>query len=108
VRFSEELLRVNPNDAGEMAFIAVCLAKLERRDEAAQYVARALRLTPSSPDVLWKHAVVLTLAGDVRGAMAAASDAVAHGYSVELARRDDDVAALRELPEFQRLVAPRN
>src|SRR5262249_39024347 len=105
-RLIEQSLAVNPNDAGARGRLAVLEAKLGRHDEAERQLNGALALNPASPQLMYYRAVVLALSGKRAQAMAALSDAIGRGYSVSSAREDDDLASLRELPEFQALLRP--
>jgi hypothetical protein len=53
---------------------------------------------------LYRQAVVLALSGRSAEALASLSEAIRNGYSAPLAREDDDLQALRKVPEFQKLV----
>lgn len=101
---SEDLLRVNPKDAIAMSMRAVYEAKLGRASEAARHAAEALELAPSDGEVLYNKSVVHALAGETAEAMATLEEALSHGYSAREASHDDDLAALRKLPRFQKLI----
>lgn len=107
VGLGQSLLRVNPRDARTLAMLAVYEAKLGRRADAARHTAEATRLSPEDGDVLYRAAIVHTLAGRSGPALMVLREAVKHGYSRALAREDDDLGALRGKPEFQALVARR-
>jgi tetratricopeptide (TPR) repeat protein len=99
------LLKVNPADVDQIATIAVCEAKLGRRDEAALRAAEALGLKPSDTDVLYKAAVVDALGGRPDQAFVHLQDALARGYPRGFARDDFDLQRLRNDPRFAPLVA---
>jgi eukaryotic-like serine/threonine-protein kinase len=105
---AERLLGVNPNDADQIALIAVCYAKLGRNDQAALRAAEALSLRPDDNNVLFKVAVVETLGGDKEHAFAHLKAALERGYPAAFARGDFDLDGLRNDPRFVTLVAIRD
>jgi eukaryotic-like serine/threonine-protein kinase len=104
---ARELLKVDPTDAGQIALVARCEAKLGNRDEAALRAAEALGLRPADKNVLYKVAVVEALGGDTDRALGHLKDALAHGYPAVFARDDFDLQPLRGDPRFVALVTPR-
>ncbi len=100
VRLAQEALAVNPSDATLMSRLAVYEAKVGRRREAEQHAMGALTINPASPDIRYRHAVVLALAGDADRAMEQLSQAIAAGYPPSRAEGDDDLAILRGRPGF--------
>jgi eukaryotic-like serine/threonine-protein kinase len=99
------LLKVNPSDVEQIATIAVCEAKLGRRDEASLRAAEALGLKPTDTGVLYKAAVVDALGGNADQAIGHLKDALARGYPRAFARGDYDLQRLRNDPRFASLVA---
>jgi serine/threonine-protein kinase len=99
------LLKVNPADVDQIATIAVCEAKLGRRDEASLRAAEALGLKPTDTGVLYKAAVVEALGGNTDQAFGHLRDALARGYPRAFARADFDLRRLRNDPRFAPLVA---
>lgn len=104
VSLTEEALAVNPNDAVSRSQLAVYEAKLGRARAARGHIEQAIALNPTSPDIRYRRAVVFALNGDSNDALDALVDAVARGYSVALARSDDDLGRLRGLPRFRSIV----
>jgi len=101
---SLKLLRVNPNEASVMSFLGLCEVKLGNTAEALHLVTEAAKLAPREADVQYDRAVVHALAGDVDNAIAFLRVAIGQGYSRSEASVDDDLASLRSLPKFSRLV----
>ena len=91
-----------------MSQLAVYEAKLGRHDSALRHIRSAFSLNPGNPELLYRTSVVQTLLGDKANGMKALGDALDRGYSAVLARDDDDLAALRDLPEFRRRVGTRH
>jgi len=104
VEFTKKQLTVNPREPRTLALQALCEAKLKRTRDANRDIASAVALAPADKEVLYKRAVIRSLGGDVRGALSALDEAIAHGYSVTLAADDRDLRSLRGTPEFDRLV----
>ncbi len=104
IRLSEELLRVNPKDGYARAKLALYQAKLGRRQEAKRNAEEALKLGPEDKDVLYSKAVVHCLLGETEPAIAALRSALDHGYSRFDMKKDDDLATLRPLPAFKKLM----
>ena len=63
-----------------------------------------MALSPHAADVIYRHAVVLALAGRVGESLAALQSAVDQGYSRTMAKDDDDLAILRGRPQFAKLI----
>ena len=104
-RLFEDDLAVNPKDASALALRGVCRARLGGVREGLDDVERAAQLAPQDQDVQYQRALVLVIAGRIDSAIDAVSQAVADGYSVELLKRDDDLAPLQRSNRFQALLA---
>jgi eukaryotic-like serine/threonine-protein kinase len=98
-----DLLKVNPGDARQLAFLAVVEAKLGRYDGALASAQRAVQLAPEAGDVRYRLGVVQALSGAHDRALATLTEAISLGYSVTLLRADDDLAPLRGHPAYERL-----
>jgi tetratricopeptide (TPR) repeat protein/TolB-like protein len=101
---SRAALKVNPRDPRQLKNLAICLAKLGEHDEARRLAAAALEAGPKSADAHYGAAVVHALTGDAPGALALLGKALDLGASASLARDDDDLASLRALPGFDRML----
>jgi serine/threonine-protein kinase len=104
VALAEEARRVNPNDAQNLAALAVYEVKAERTAEARRHAAEATRLAPEHPTVWFRTAEVQALAGRTNEALAALTRALALGYPAADAGRSDELAALRREPRFMQLL----
>jgi len=62
VDLSRRDLETNPRDAGSMALLAVAEAKLGRLAAAVKHAQAAVEISPTSADVIYRQAVVLTQA----------------------------------------------
>ncbi len=100
-----EMLKVNPKSASTLAFLALYEAKLGLGAEAARHASEAFRLAPKDNEVIYKKAVVHALAGQRNEALDVLKQALELGYSARLAHADDDLAAIRTLPQFEKLLS---
>jgi tetratricopeptide (TPR) repeat protein len=104
VQLTEELLKVNPNNAEFLSRLAVYYAKLGRFEEAQRCAAQALELNPADVSVIYRKAVVHARAGQPEPALQCLKQALDKGYSRALVLDDDDFAELRDSTEFTALV----
>jgi serine/threonine-protein kinase len=104
IALATQQLNANRRDFQAISLIAVCEAKLGRVDAAVRHAAEAVVLAPDNRDVLYRHAVVLALVDRPDAAVAALERAMNRGVEPRMANADDDLASLRRLPAFQKLV----
>jgi tetratricopeptide (TPR) repeat protein len=97
-------LKVNSNDARMIALLAVCEAKIKSFASARAHANEAASLKATDSDVIYKEAVVQTLAGDTNLALASLRQAIGLGYPRTFARQDVDLTPLRGRPEFASIV----
>ena len=102
------MLAVNPGDAANMSRLAVYEGKLGRAAAARRHIDSATALNPGNPEILYRAAVVDALLGDTVNGMKALANALDHGYSATLALADDDLAVLKDLPEFRHRLGARH
>jgi tetratricopeptide (TPR) repeat protein len=107
VRLDRQALSVNPDDAATFARIALREAKLGDHAAAEADITRALSLNASDSEVLYHAAVVRALNGEAERALALLEQALKHGYSASIARRDRDLDGISQMPRFRRLVGAR-
>ncbi len=91
---AERMLQANPTDATARAFLAICRAKLGEAGLARSLVEQAMREAPGNPDVIYRAAVVNTLAGRLTEGRVLLDQALNAGYSASEAAIDDDLRAL--------------
>jgi eukaryotic-like serine/threonine-protein kinase len=101
------LLAVNPSDAGTIALVALCEARLGRREAAERRAAEARALRPKDRDILVRAAEVHAILHQPERAIAALSEAIQLGYDRALARRSEELINLRKLPAFVALTSSR-
>jgi tetratricopeptide (TPR) repeat protein len=103
-----EQLSINRDDALLLAELAVCHAKLQRKQEAMLSIDRATTLEPNNTTLMYLRAVVCALSGHTDEAMEYLSRALSHGYSRSEAERDPDLGALRDSAEYKALFSAQN
>jgi tetratricopeptide (TPR) repeat protein/TolB-like protein len=99
-----DVIAMNPKDGAAMASLAVCEAKLGDMRSAAEHVGAAVALRPGDATVLYKRAVVYALSGRRADGVKALGEALRAGYSAAFVESDEDVASLRQAPEYQKVV----
>jgi tetratricopeptide (TPR) repeat protein/TolB-like protein len=97
--------KVNPRDAKNLAQLATCYAKKGDDKRAMEFMGQATAIDPNDNSILFKQGIIHALAGRTSQALASLSDALHKGYSVQEAKSDPELKALRETPEFKKLLA---
>ena len=105
-RVRRRLLRY-PDDQRALCLGAVALARQGREDEALEWADRAEALDPQDSVALYNLACVASLSRDEENGLRYLESAIAHGYPhLSWIENDADLAALREDPRFEGIVAP--
>jgi eukaryotic-like serine/threonine-protein kinase len=104
IAIGNELVKVNPSDARTIALVALCEAKVGRGASGERHAAEARVLAADDREILQRSAEVHALLGKTDAALKDLEAAIAHGYSREDARDNDELTALRKLPAFATLV----
>jgi TolB-like protein/thioredoxin-like negative regulator of GroEL len=103
---AERHLDLNPDDPRAATMRAVALCRLGRRTEGLEWAERALRLDPEDAGVRYNAACLYAVAGKADRAMECLTAAADIGFgNPDWLARDPDLTNLRELPEFQTLMA---
>ncbi len=105
VELISEQLSVNPDDARMLGDLAICQAKLDRKNEAVKTIERAASLEPHNTTLMYEKSVVYALAGNAKKALEELARALSHGYSRSEAERDPDLGSLRGFAEYKLLMA---
>jgi len=103
IQLAEQQAAANPDDADLRSDLAIYYAKLPDAAKALAIIARARRLDPMNPEVLFKAALVYELMGRRNQAIDALDLALQEGYSLDEVRREPDLAELRKDPRYGRL-----
>jgi tetratricopeptide (TPR) repeat protein len=97
-------LEVNPRDAEILAYAADYYAMLDQEKQAREELARALALTSTDADVLFRAAILYNHFGDSENTLQYLSKAVAAGYPRNFIRDTPDFDRLQENPRFRALL----
>jgi serine/threonine protein kinase/tetratricopeptide (TPR) repeat protein len=103
VELIKDQLRVEQGNAEPLARLALCLAKLRRKDEALENIDQATSLEPHNTLVMYLKTVVLALTGEKERAVENLGIALQHGYSLSEAQRDPDLESLRDDARYRAL-----
>ena len=104
VVLAEGVHRVNPNDAQNLASLAVYVAKVGDAARAQAHAREAIRLAPDDPNVWIRAAQAYAVTGDDREAISALGRALGLGYARSDAAKVLEFERLRSNPGFRRLM----
>ena len=91
----------NPDDSRARMYYAVCLAEINRKEEAIREGSTALELSPGDPMMLYNCACLYSRLGESQRAIETLRQAIAGGYeSFGWMKHDPDLDTLRDNPEF--------
>jgi Flp pilus assembly protein TadD len=108
VQMTDRVLKVNSKDALTLSERAVYEAKLTRWLDAQRDANTAATLAPADGQVLYNKAVVHVLAGEKEVGLKALEQALAHGASAAVARKDDYLQLIRDTPEFAKITVDKH
>jgi Flp pilus assembly protein TadD len=98
-------LQVNPKSAGVTSDVALYYAKKGNAALALQYIHQARSLDAGDLQLIYDQAQIEALAGKQKEALATLRKAFQKGYSPEEAANDPELASLKGLTEFTKLVS---
>jgi tetratricopeptide (TPR) repeat protein len=99
-----EDLKVNPNDAGELADLAGYFSMLGKRAEAISTLDRAMAAAKPDKDILFNAALIYNQFGETSVALEWLSKSLAAGYSPSVIRQAPALNNLHHDPRYQRLL----
>ncbi|HZJ00461.1 MAG TPA: protein kinase [Gemmatimonadaceae bacterium] len=106
VKAAERAISLNPGDARALYLGAINLERIGESERAQEWAARALRLDPNHPVMLYNLACFHSVAGRVDIAIDHVERALDLGFlHKEWYLTDSDLANVRDLPRFQQLIA---
>jgi Flp pilus assembly protein TadD len=105
IRLGYGQLQVNPRDSGVMGDLALYYAKKGDGQQAEQYIRQARTIDPSNLQLLSDEIEIYSLNDKPAEALKALREAFQKGYSPEEAQNDPELAKIKNLPEFQKLVS---
>jgi serine/threonine protein kinase/tetratricopeptide (TPR) repeat protein len=103
VVLGEARLKINPRNPNVLSFMAVYYAHLGKRQDALQFIGKAIGLGPSDSGVLYNSCLVHLLLGDRTGALEWLDRAARAGYPPGLLSADPQFDGLRADPRFRRM-----
>ncbi len=101
LELATEQLKVNPKDPDLLSGIALYDAHLGHKDEAENFITRALEVSPKNSNSLFTAALVYELTGQRDKALKAVDDAVKAGYSVEEIDKEPELRKLQADPRYK-------
>ena len=104
IRLGEERLRVNPQDAEALSYVAMYHAMREEKAAALKQLQASLRINDKSPDLLLNAGIVYAQLGDSKRAMEILQRAVAGGVPGSSLRDTPNFNELKDKAEFQKLL----
>ena len=87
-----------------LAYLANYSAMVNDRPAALDYLQKALKISPSNGEVLFRAAIVYNHFNETEQALAYLKKAVDGGYSRAIVRDTPDFQALQQNPQFQALI----
>ncbi len=103
IELAYKQLEVNPKDADVMGNLALFYAKKGGAAKAREIIARARAINSANSQLMYDEAVVDALGSHEQEALRSLQRALQNGYSMDDARKDPDLAAVRALPAFKEL-----
>ena len=97
-------LQVDPRNATALESLALYYAKKGDGQQAVEFIRRARAIDSSNVQFIYNEATVMALAGHPNEAVAALKEAFDRGYPRAEANQDPELATLRRLPEFEKLM----
>jgi eukaryotic-like serine/threonine-protein kinase len=98
-------LALNPDNATAHATLAICDAKLGRKDPARRHIERALEIEPTNPDHLLYAAIIAEIGGRSDEAIEWIGKAVKAGAGASQIEREPELKSLRGRADFGRALA---
>jgi len=106
-QLAEQNLQINDSDWRTRGLLAIYQAHGNRPDAALRNAASAVEKSRGSPEALYYLALVALTRGDQEGVLQALEDAVASDAQYrQLIESDPDLAVLRGIERFDRLLEP--
>ena len=99
---ASDQLSVNPNNTEVLSGIALYDAHLGRKQDAETSLAKALKLSPKSGDVLFTSALVYEIIGHRDKALRSLDQAVKAGYSLDEIAKEPELRKLQADSRYQR------
>jgi tetratricopeptide (TPR) repeat protein/TolB-like protein len=104
IQLAFQQLQVNPKSAEVTGDLALYYSKKGSAVQALQYIRQARSLDPADVQLVYDQAQIYASADKQKEALASLKEAFQRGYPPDEAQSDPELAKLKALPEFARLV----
>jgi serine/threonine protein kinase/tetratricopeptide (TPR) repeat protein len=104
IQLGTEALRLNPNEAQLLNYLATYYAMRGERKAALDKLAASLRLQPKNGDFLFNAGITYQQLGDTKRALDALEKAVSFGISPEMLQDTPNFDNLKDNPRFAGLI----
>jgi tetratricopeptide (TPR) repeat protein len=104
IALSEAKLKVNPNDASTLAFLASYHAMLDQKPAALKTMNQAIAQKSSIPEVSFRVAIVYNHFANTEQALEWLEKALKAGYSKSMVQAQPDFEPLHDNPKFKALL----
>jgi serine/threonine protein kinase/tetratricopeptide (TPR) repeat protein len=105
ISLANKALQVKPGDADIMGYLALYYAKNGDSKRGLDLIRRARAIDQNGNKLLYRQAVVDTIAGQQADALESLKEAFQKGYAVTLAKNDPEFMPLEMNPDFSKLLA---
>ncbi len=105
IDLAQKALRVNPTDSSTLGYLGSYFAKNGNAKEGLEYIRSARNMNPGDSDLIYKNAVVDTIAGQQAQALKNLREALQKGYPLQQAKNDPELYPLKSAPEFGQMLA---
>jgi eukaryotic-like serine/threonine-protein kinase len=105
IALAYKALQVNPQDASTLGDLAAYYAKNGDSKKGLDFIRRARSIDANDNELMYKQAIVYTIAGQQADALGSLKQAFQKGYSVLQAKNDPEFKPLEMNPEFSKLLA---
>jgi eukaryotic-like serine/threonine-protein kinase len=105
IQLAFQQLQVNPKSAEVTGDLALYYSKKGSAVQALQYIRQARSLDPADVQLVYDQAQIYASADKQKEALASLKEAFQRGYPPDEAQSDPELARLKALPEFTRLVS---
>jgi serine/threonine protein kinase/tetratricopeptide (TPR) repeat protein len=105
IQLAFQQLQVNPKSAEATGDLALYYSKKGSAAQALQYIRQARSLDPADVQLVYDQAQIYASADKQKEALTSLKEAFQKGYPPDEAQNDPELAKLKALPEFVRLVS---
>jgi len=104
IKLALKAYQVNTRDAITLAELALYYAKNGDLSRAQNFIAKAREINANNNVLIYDDAVIQLLSGKPADSLNRLREALQKGFPVEMVRSEPELAALRSMPEFAKLM----